>query len=62
MCIAGEGMWMNFDTCYTMDFYTGSFIELDFESFNECMCGDGGIYEETIDEYGEPLSECIEGE
>jgi len=62
MCITGGGMWVYFDTCYSFDFYNGSFIELDFENFNECMCGEDGIYEETIDEYDEPVGECIEGE
>ena len=54
-CINNNGNWIYFDICYTMDDYTEIFIETDIDNLDECMCGEGGIFDETY-------HSCIEGE
>lgn len=62
LCTNNNGIWMYFDTCYTFDFYTYSAVEIDFDNIDECLCGEGGIWQENTDEYIPSDGECIEGE
>jgi len=62
ICTNNNGIWMYFDTCYTFDFYTYSAVEIDFDNIDECLCGEGGIWQENTDDNIPSDGECIEGE